>query len=640
MTKDSVSRIIKDSFGQLYDVRYPMRQPTTPVNIPKVGNVSIPDKISNITIDANSISNMASKISMVSRKMKVNTISEDMLWSPGDPFQNSQKSNTSIDTSKPVNTTRDTIALALEVSNRCGVPVLFLSNPGDGKTTGVKTYGRFHKRHVEFLMGSQYTQEDILGFMTNTGKEYLEVKIPEWYYRLMEYTKWHWELKDDPNFELGYTDRKKLLDEKKLYLDYKNGKFTPEQLLDMDIPFDQMDIDARIAEIDKDLKDKFVWVAPRSTILFLDELSAASPTVQGSLLRLCHERMLRGNNALPKDCIVCAAGNFRRNLPSFMEIIAPELNRFCIINLLRGSETSKLMDMATDLVMEATQGFYENTDNFPTFEDSFQFTPEMETVFLKKLQMGLIDLFGSYTDSDSPNGIINFRNTSLDGMFDGPSGNLPEISNFISVRTVSYFARTLKALCEFKISPAYLNGAYKKFSIGLLGLGTNSWDSKVDDRELQIVNYQKELNYMVSQLLSEFNHPSKDSIKLADKALMTDQGVIPGSLNETIRNYIKSANKGDTSELQPVLKKISETFPSESKEVVAAIQNRWGTLENVMAWRADFEAIKTLLMVLENTVNRQYVDIYISALKNTLSKYEFYYNSSLSDIGVDDLKGV
>ena len=257
-------------------------------------------------------------INMVSNNMRIDKLGDNIgfdSFGNFDSFNNNATPKTQKKISSKLNITRDTIALSLEVSKRSGVPILFLSNPGEGKTTGVMTFGKYHKLHVEFLMGSQYTQEDVLGFMTNTGKEYLEVKIPEWNYRIMEYTKYHWEIKDDPNFELAYTERKKLIDEKKLYFAYKDKKLTEEQLLDMDIPFDKIDIDARIKEIDKELDDRFVWTAPRGTILFLDELSAAAPTVQAALLRLCHEKKLRGNNSLPKDCIVCAAGNFKRNLP-------------------------------------------------------------------------------------------------------------------------------------------------------------------------------------------------------------------------------------------------------------------------------------------------------------------------------------
>lgn len=575
-------------------------------------------------------------LNMVSNNMRIDKLDDYQI--DFDSFNNNVTPKTQKKINSKLNITRDTIALSLEVSKRSGVPVLFLSNPGEGKTTGVMTFGKYHKLHVEFLMGSQYTQEDVLGFMTNTGKEYLEVKIPEWYYRIMEYTKYHWEIKDDPNFELGYTERKKLIDEKKLYFAYKDKKLTEEQLLDMDIPFDKIDIDARVKEIDKELEDRFVWTPPRGTILFLDELSAAAPTVQAALLRLCHEKKLRGNNSLPKNCIVCAAGNFKRNLPSFMEIIAPELNRFCIINLLRGNPNSKYENIGKDLVFEATQDFYENINNFPEYKDPFEFSQSMKTKFLEKYRNGLIKLFEEYSKDDSPNGILNLRNTNFDGMFDGLE-EVPEISNFISVRSISYFARVLRALCELRISPSYLDDAYKKFSVGLLGLGTNSWDSKSDDRELQISTYQKSLNFMVGDILSEFNHPSKDSITLSTipQEVANKTEIKKGSLAETINNYIN----GNSKDLQDVIVKTQQRFPTNAASAYYALQTVFsGPLLDIIDWRADYEAVKMLIMTLDNAVDKEYLDIYTNSLKTVCNNYEFYYDSSLSSITLEDLKGV
>ena len=576
-------------------------------------------------------SNSFNRINMVSSTMDIDNLSGVNSYS---------SPNTKGTKVTHKNLVRDSIALALEVSNRSGVPVLFLSNPGEGKTTGVKTFGRVHNMHVEFLMGSQYTQEDMLGFMTNTNKEYLEVKIPEWYYRIMEYTKYHWEIKGDPNFELGYTERKKLIEEKKLYISYKNNSLTEEQILDMDIPFDKIDIDARIKEIDQELEDKFVWAPPRGTILFLDELSAAAPTVQGALLRLCHERTLRGNNKLPKDCIVCAAGNFRRNLPSFMEIIAPELNRFCIINLLRGDNNTSLSKLGKELVSEATQDFYENTDNFPTYEDAFEFTEETSKNFLAKYRDGLIGIFEKYAGSDSPNGVLDLRNTNFDGMFDG-TDNIPEISNFISIRSISYFARVLKALCELRVSNYDLDEIYKKFSVGLLGLGTNSWENKQDDRELQIKNYQQTLNYLVSDLLSEFNHPPKNSISLGKSISgvnMSDIYKDDGSLSSEIHNYINtSAVHGvDDPTLIGILNRIDAEFPKVGKDMLKVLE-KIKTKDDIVKWRADYEAIKMLAGQFESSYDT-YNSIYTSALRVVLNTYEFYYVSVISNIKMSDLK--
>ena len=66
-----------------------------------------------------------------------------------------------------LNKNRDTIIEAVLMSARTNVPVLFVSNPGGGKTTTIYNIGRKYDRHVEVLCGSQYSQDEILGFQTN-----------------------------------------------------------------------------------------------------------------------------------------------------------------------------------------------------------------------------------------------------------------------------------------------------------------------------------------------------------------------------------------------------------------------------------------------------------------------------------------
>jgi hypothetical protein len=70
---------------------------------------------------------------------------------------------------------RDKIITSIEVTRRSKVPTLFFSNPGFGKTTTICSYARMQGMHVEELIGSQYSQDEILGFQSRTDKPYLEV---------------------------------------------------------------------------------------------------------------------------------------------------------------------------------------------------------------------------------------------------------------------------------------------------------------------------------------------------------------------------------------------------------------------------------------------------------------------------------
>lgn len=79
---------------------------------------------------------------------------------------------------------------AIDVSRASGVPMLFLSNPGFGKTTGVKKYAAANNMAYIELNGSQCAKEDVAGMYginNTTGK--LSFFIAEWYDLLVKAAK-------------------------------------------------------------------------------------------------------------------------------------------------------------------------------------------------------------------------------------------------------------------------------------------------------------------------------------------------------------------------------------------------------------------------------------------------------------------
>lgn len=71
----------------------------------------------------------------------------------------------------------------------------------------------------------------------------------------------------------------------------------------------------------------------KRTLLFLDEITTAHESVQAALLHLIFERTVH-DEKLPDDTIICSAGNYSANLSTSMTMLAPSMNRFCIINLI------------------------------------------------------------------------------------------------------------------------------------------------------------------------------------------------------------------------------------------------------------------------------------------------------------------
>ena len=80
----------------------------------------------------------------------------------------------------------------------------------------------------------------------------------------------------------------------------------------------------------------------KPSILFIDEISVCPSLVQGALYRLIFERTIGNGRKLPEDCVIISAGNYKSNLPSYCDITAPALNRFCM-----PSSVSSILNLLT-----------------------------------------------------------------------------------------------------------------------------------------------------------------------------------------------------------------------------------------------------------------------------------------------------
>lgn len=70
----------------------------------------------------------------------------------------------------------------------------------------------------------------------------------------------------------------------------------------------------------------------QKTLLFLDEITTANEFVQAALLHLIFERKV-GNERLPEDTLIVAAGNYAGNLTNTMSLLPPVMNRFMLYNI-------------------------------------------------------------------------------------------------------------------------------------------------------------------------------------------------------------------------------------------------------------------------------------------------------------------
>lgn len=473
--------------------------------------------------------------------------------------------------------TRNSIALAIQLSKDSKVPMMIIGNPGEGKTATVDDYARQNGYHVEKLIGSQYAQDDILGYQVNVGEDYLKIIPPNWYKNIME------------KHEQG-------------------------------IP----------------------------SILFLDELVTASIEVQEALLNLTSERTIRNNNKLPDDCIIISAVNYKENLPPENNLTSTQLNRFCIVNTLMNENSLK--DQQTIMqkqvlfndkwIEDVTQGFSssEIRNPLPTWTNT-PFTPKENQDFLNDFRNFLKNLFLVYSDPLSDKGILDLRNTSLDGMYESHSSenlsnNVPEVWNFISKRTISYLMKVTRTLCEIGVNAS--STVWHKFVDGLIGLGTNSFNTDDTSAWKSMVSmYHKECYQALEIIIDKYTrytNPVLESKDISKEDSDKIKAYTESELYGKVRNYLESTDE-DTEVTEQIIKDFNNVFPMDS-----SIKNNFISLDSVLSFRSNYEALKLFthsgkfcsLCEINSKMN-----LYKNCLVDLIELYEFYYNTAFNTLGED-----
>ena len=326
---------------------------------------------------------------------------------------------------------------AVTLTERTGIPVIFFSNPGFGKTTILKRYADSKGYHLETLIGSRFSPEEISGYQVNNGGDHLTHMSPEWYSRVMKKSR--------------------------------EGV---------------------------------------RTLLFIDEISTCSEAVQGALLSLIFDRTIGSEKFLPEDCIIISAANYSQNLPPAMNIMAPTLNRFILINL---NDGYKAMDMIDEFISEedeqSEQEDYRHaiqsaplTPLTPQKQTPKQLTPQERAVFTKNFKTIWQEIFLKYADKDGSHGFLDISNRNLDGLY---SDNDDYIFNFISGRTLSYLYRSLIAYMEIGLDNEEL---LNKITDGLVGNGTGTFTDGIQGKKFR--NFvEKQMSKLLITRQQQFSAP-------------------------------------------------------------------------------------------------------------------------------------
>lgn len=559
---------------------------------------------------------------------------------------------------------RNKVVTAIEVTKRSKVPTLFFSNPGYGKTTSIESYARVTKMHVEELIGSQYSQDEILGFQARTEKANLEVLEPEWYHRIVTYAEPHYEkISSGDKFELVEESDVELWQKEMNACSDNITRLTGEladfkakstdglsdeekELLSTNIKSTELELNrnkTRRTKYKAQLDD-VEWRDPRASILFLDELSTASPNVQGAILNLCFGRRIRGNKKLPEDTIILSAANYKANLPGFSDIIAPQLNRFCIMNLLPGDKNSdknksSYENLGLELVDEFLQDFKEVDLPLPTFRTDYEMNDATKAAFLQDVREGLKRIIRTYTSVDSSRCNLDFRNISLDGIYDR-ADDVPEVYNFMSPRSMSYYARVVKSLCEMGITSKDRE-TYYCFVDGLLGLGTNNWDT--DDSEAfirQLNDYHNAIHDLTNTLISKYQKNIGKAVtgtarRIVSENKFADERTITGKIKSIIAAKDRGEFDPNSDLTTDLLYQMSQEFEiKDPSSFRAKMESMEDNVESVIQFRSDYESIKQFQILLKGLDNVDGIEQITDAIQiDVLDAYDFYYNV-LSRMGV------
>lgn len=282
----------------------------------------------------------------------------------------------------------------IELSKLTKIPILLISNPGYGKTTGIVRWANTKGYHYEQLIGSRFSPDDIMGYQVNEpGKDTLVQKDPMWFQRIIDKSK--------------------------------DG-----------VP----------------------------TILFCDEISTCSDAVQGSLLSLIFDRRIGNGKELPEDCIILAAANYSENLPSFMNIMAPTINRFCIVNLLMGYNNGDLVRECLTQQNAATR----KANDVDEEEIKKRYYEVMNALVMK------------YSHVDSTLGHIDLSNHDMANIYKR-KGN---VYNVMSWRSISYLQDLVIGMAKLGITD---ENVIKNVCAGMIGLGSNNF--KTDDQVEQFISF-------------------------------------------------------------------------------------------------------------------------------------------------------
>jgi len=344
------------------------------------------------------------------------------------------------------------------------------------------------------------------------------------------------------------------------------------------------------------------------TLLFVDELSQAPDNVQGAMLQLIFDRRVGGRaNYLPEDCLVVSAANYKGNIPPQCGIQAPTLNRFCIVNI-------KPLD-GVGLVEEFLQSEDEIRANLPLFSKT-EASPSIVESVRRNLKNALTIMFSQFSDKDR--GILNINNTEFSDIFDQPG----LIHNFITGRTVHYLNKIILAcICSGLIRKNHKR-VVGEFSLGLIGLGTNSFatDSSGEEAKRNFQRYVRKTIQAVLRKSCEENMNEINATEIKFKGKTVEKCISDWML------YNESSGNLNDINMVRLIQIIETAFPV-TTEGMEQLMNNWDNKQNL----ADLNKIDQFLNFLKK-VDVLEVKNLAKRIELVSNTYEAYKIAMLNNI--------
>ncbi len=210
----------------------------------------------------------------------------------------------------------------------------------------------------------------------------------------------------------------------------------------------------------------------KHTLLFLDELTTASPYVQSALLHLVFDRSV-GNEKLPADTLVVSAGNYSQSLGNQFVLIPPLMNRFCIFNIIpgindlkaflstyEGASTGKAIQSIEDRLTPMLKEIDEQEDT------------TLSNAYLNKvaefIEKSVFETTRMLIQTEKS---IDLSVTDMQNIYNDTNNNDPMLRGFVTPRSLCYLVRLGVATYRCFGLDGIKSTNFKNMIDGLVGIG-------------------------------------------------------------------------------------------------------------------------------------------------------------------------